>query len=81
MIVPPVPMAGDEVRDACPRSARQISGPGRLVVGQRVGRVVVLIGLEVLLRVLGEDLAAEPDGAVGALERVAEDDLGAEGAR
>src|SRR5262245_2370460 len=51
---------------------------GRLVVGERVGLVVVLIGLEVALGIGRQHLAAEPDGAVATLEGVAEDRAGAE---
>ena len=60
-----------------PSVCSQISRPVRVVVRQRVRLVRVLVGIEVLPGVLVDDLAAQPDGAVGALHRVGEDQLGA----
>ena len=60
--------AGDEVRDPAVRLLPDLGARG-LVVGERVALVEVLIGLEVPVRVLGQDRAAETDRAVGALER------------
>ena len=57
-------------------TSRQISGPGALVVGLRVGRVAVL-EREPPLGVLGGHRLGPAHGAVGALAAGAVDDLGA----
>ena len=44
---------------------------GALEVRLPVGRIVVLIGVEIAVRILHVDLADHADGAVGALVRVA----------
>ena len=72
--------AGHEVRDA-PFGLLPDLAPGRVVVPQRVRQVRVLIRVEVLARVVGDDLAAQANRAVGALHRVAEDQLRSEGLR
>ena len=78
MIVPPVPIAGDEVRDATARLLPDL-GAGRLLVRERVGGVGVLIGTERARR-----LAHEPLGGRVVRARIfgrhrgrAHDDLGA----
>ena len=54
-------------------------GAGAVEVRLPVGRIVVLIGIEIAVRVLHVDLADHADGAVGAFVRVAEDRFGAVG--
>src|SRR5207237_10535766 len=72
--------AGDEVRDAAFRVTPDLLRGG-LEVSAGVHRVRVLIRVEPSIRLLGDQLAAEPDGTVGLLERVAEDLPGPVGAR
>ena len=62
-----------------PSVCSMISGAGRLVVRAPVGVVVVLIGVEVALRIAGEQPPRLADGAVGAFHRIGQDQLGAEG--
>ena len=52
-------------------------GAGGLEMRQRVGLVVVLVGLEVALGILRGDLAAQHDRAIGSFQRIGIDDLGA----
>src|SRR5918997_6915277 len=56
-------------------------GRRRLVVRARVGRVFVLVGIEVLLGVLGVQTPRLPDSPVRALARVGEYDLNTVGAQ
>ncbi len=53
--------------------------PGRHEVGGGVGRVVVLVGIEVAVRTVGNHLAHQPDGAIRPLIRVAVDHVRAVG--
>ena len=70
---------GDEVGDAALGVAPDFrAGGGFVRLG--VGRVVVLIRLEVAVGIGLEDFARLEDGAVGALQRIGEDELGAKGA-
>ena len=58
--------SGDEVSDAAAGLVPDLDA-GSFVMGQPVGRIVVLIRVEVLLRVLPVLFAAGANGAVGAL--------------
>ena len=64
-----------------PSVCSRISGAVVVVVRAPVGVVVVLVGVEVSGRVLGEQAPRLADGAVGALHRIGEHDLGAERAQ
>src|ERR687893_2265157 len=70
----------DEVRDLTFGLLPDLGRRG-LVVRARVGRVLVLVGVEVPLGVLGVQAPRLPDGAVGALAGVGEHHLDAVGAQ
>src|SRR5918997_91929 len=70
----------DEVRDLTFGLLPDLGRRG-LVVRARVGRVLVLVGVEVPLGVLGVQAPRLPDGAVGALAGVGEHDLYTVGAQ
>ena len=56
-----------------------ISGAGAFEVRLPVGRIVVLVGIEVAVGIRLVDLAAHADGAVGAFARIGEHHLRAVG--
>src|SRR5205814_2134828 len=61
----------DEVRDA-PAGLLDNLGPGTVEVRLPIGRVVVLVGIEVAIGVVFVNLAADANGAVAALTGIAE---------
>ena len=69
--------AGDEVGDPAAGLLPDLPAGG-LVVPARVGLVAVLVGVEVAVGILGDDLPAQPDGAVRSLQVAGEHQLGAE---
>src|SRR5215213_7025018 len=71
---------GDEVRDLAVRLLPDL-GCRRLVVRPRVGRVGVLVGIEVALGILGVEPPRLADGPVRAIPRVGQDDLHTVGAQ
>ena len=66
---------GHEVGDAS-FGLRPDLGPGRLSVGARVGRIAVLIGVEVAVGQLGHQLAGALGRPVGAFQPVGENHFG-----
>src|SRR5207245_4566251 len=69
---------GDEVRDAS-RCLREDFYRSALVMSAPVGRIRVLVGIEVLAGILRDELADKEDRAVRALAGLAINDLGAVG--
>src|SRR5207245_1992438 len=69
---------GDEVRDAS-RCLREDFYRRTLVMSAPVGRIRVLVGIEVLAGILRDELADKEDRAVRALAGLAINDLGAVG--
>src|SRR5215217_1171544 len=74
------PQARDEVRDLAVGLLPDLR-PRALIMRPWVGGVLVLVGVEVLRRVLGVEPPRLPDGPVGAFARIGQDDLDAVGAQ
>src|SRR5262249_55722837 len=71
--------AGDEVRHR-PGGIVPDLRAGALVMRLRIDRVEVLVRLEIAIRGCRDDLATHADGAIGSLQRIAENHLGTIGA-
>ena len=78
MKVPLVPMQATKCVTR-PSVCSMISGAGAFEMRLPVGRIVVLIGIKVAVRIGFVDLAAQADGAVGALAGIGEHHLRAVG--
>src|SRR5918998_1642688 len=72
--------ARDEVRDLTVRLLPDLR-PRRLVVRTGIRRVGILVRIEVLLRLLGVEPPGLPDGPVGALARVGQNEIHPVGAQ
>ena len=67
--------AGDEMGNAAPDLCNDLRAGSRMM-SFPVGGIVELVGLVVAFRIFVQDLPGKPDGAVGALERAGEYQLG-----
>ena len=66
------------MRDAIAERAQDLYA-GAVVVRERIARIRILVRVKVLVRIFFDDLADQTDRAVGALHRITENQLGAEG--